>query len=256
MSASADLGRSPVTDRGRRTRAGLVTAARTVFEEKGFAATRMGDVARAAGVSHGTVYTYFETKDELLTAAIQQIVDTIRESMRTPEGTDPLRRAWVANRRYLDAYTANAELMRVIEEASSADPQFAVILEDLRRTHTERVSEHIRRMQSTGVAAADLDPDDTALALCAMVEGYARNWTNRVVADLPAAAESLTRLWANALGLDTTSLRDHFDGMTADGREVLSEPGPSPTASADPSFQNGVPVNPQLPANQPGGGVV
>jgi AcrR family transcriptional regulator len=138
MTAQADLGRAPVTDRGRRTRAGLVAAAREVFEEKGFAATRMGDVAQAAGVSHGTVYTYFETKDELLTATIQQIVDAIRESMGTPEDTDPIQRAWVANRRYLDAYTANAQLMRVIEEASSADPQFATILEDLRRIQTTR----------------------------------------------------------------------------------------------------------------------
>ena len=234
MSTETDLGRAPVTERGRRTRAGLVAAARRVFEDKGFAATRMGDVAQAAGVSHGTVYTYFETKDELLTATIQQIVDAIRESMRTPEGTDPIQRAWVANRRYLDAYTANAELMRVVEEASSADPKFAVILEDLRRTHTERVSEHIRRMQASGLVVPDLDPDDTALALCAMVEGYARNWTNRVVADLPGAAESLTRLWAKALGLGTDTLQAGFasaesahaslTGPEARGRGHSSEP--------------------------------
>ncbi|MCH9816705.1 MAG: TetR/AcrR family transcriptional regulator [Actinomycetia bacterium] len=237
MSAQPDLGRSPVTDRGRRTRAGLVSAARGVFEEKGFAATRMGDVAQAAGVSHGTVYTYFETKDELLTATIQQIVDAIRESMRTPDGTDPIQRAWVANRRYLDAYTANAELMRVIEEASSADPKFAVILEDLRRTHTERVSEHISRMQATGLVAADLDPDDTALALCAMVEGYARNWTNRVVADLPGAAESLTRLWANALGLSAETLQAGFENSNATQHDVSKPAAPAESVSAPVSLE-------------------
>ncbi|MDI1290462.1 MAG: helix-turn-helix domain containing protein, partial [bacterium] len=47
--------RAPLSERGRRTRERLVAAARQVFEERGFDATRMSDIAQAAGVSHGTV---------------------------------------------------------------------------------------------------------------------------------------------------------------------------------------------------------
>jgi len=50
----------------------LLEAALGLFVEKGFAATRSEEVARAAGVSKGTLYLYFPSKEELLKAVIQQ----------------------------------------------------------------------------------------------------------------------------------------------------------------------------------------
>jgi AcrR family transcriptional regulator len=49
----------------------LVEAALALFAEQGFAATRMRDVARRAGVSKGTVYLYFQGKEDLLRAAVR-----------------------------------------------------------------------------------------------------------------------------------------------------------------------------------------
>lgn len=49
----------------------LVAAALALFAEQGFAATRMRDVARRAGVSKGTVYLYFQGKEDLLRAAVR-----------------------------------------------------------------------------------------------------------------------------------------------------------------------------------------
>jgi AcrR family transcriptional regulator len=52
----------------------LLDAALALFVEKGFAATRSEEVARAAGVSKGTLYLYFPSKEELLKAVIQHYV--------------------------------------------------------------------------------------------------------------------------------------------------------------------------------------
>jgi TetR/AcrR family transcriptional regulator len=49
----------------------LLDAALEVFVEKGFAASKMEDVASRAGVSKGTVYLYFPSKEELLKAVIR-----------------------------------------------------------------------------------------------------------------------------------------------------------------------------------------
>ena len=54
----------------------LLDAALTLFVEKGFAATRSEEVARAAGVSKGTLYLYFPSKEELLKAVIQHFLGT------------------------------------------------------------------------------------------------------------------------------------------------------------------------------------
>ena len=52
----------------------LLDAALTLFVEKGFAATRSEEVAKAAGVSKGTLYLYFPSKEELLKAVIQHFL--------------------------------------------------------------------------------------------------------------------------------------------------------------------------------------
>jgi AcrR family transcriptional regulator len=50
----------------------LLDAALALFGEKGFAATRTDDVAERAGVSKGTLYLYYPSKEELLKAVISQ----------------------------------------------------------------------------------------------------------------------------------------------------------------------------------------
>ncbi len=49
----------------------ILLAALSQFSEKGIQATRMEDIAREAGVSKGTLYLYFESKDALFAALIQ-----------------------------------------------------------------------------------------------------------------------------------------------------------------------------------------
>lgn len=58
----------------------LVAAAADLFSEKGFAATRLDDVAARAGVSKGTLYLYFDSKEALFKAVIREgIVPALEE---------------------------------------------------------------------------------------------------------------------------------------------------------------------------------
>lgn len=50
----------------------LLTAALELFVEKGFAATRAEEVARRAGVSKGTLFLYFSSKEELFKAVVRE----------------------------------------------------------------------------------------------------------------------------------------------------------------------------------------
>lgn len=52
----------------------ITRAALAAFAEKGYAATRVTDVARRAGVSKGLLYLYFRTKEELFKAVIKSVV--------------------------------------------------------------------------------------------------------------------------------------------------------------------------------------
>ena len=67
-------------DRQRRTRrkearpGELLEAALTLFVEKGFAATRVEEVAARAGVSKGTLFLYFPSKEELFKAVVRETI--------------------------------------------------------------------------------------------------------------------------------------------------------------------------------------
>jgi AcrR family transcriptional regulator len=62
-------------------------AALDLFVEKGFAATRLEDVAQRAGVSKGTVYLYFDSKDDLFKSVIRSgMVRAIEEAEKLVAG--------------------------------------------------------------------------------------------------------------------------------------------------------------------------
>ncbi len=62
----------------------LLDAALSLFVEKGYAATRIDEVARRAGVSKGTLYLYYASKEDLLKAVIRSRLSTpIAEAIET-----------------------------------------------------------------------------------------------------------------------------------------------------------------------------
>ena len=52
----------------------ITDAAFAAFAENGYAATRIEEVAKRAGVSKGLMYLYFKTKEELFKAVIRSVV--------------------------------------------------------------------------------------------------------------------------------------------------------------------------------------
>jgi AcrR family transcriptional regulator len=54
----------------------ILEAAVKVFAEKGFRAAKMQEVANTAGISNGTVYNYFRSKDEVLLALLERLNET------------------------------------------------------------------------------------------------------------------------------------------------------------------------------------
>jgi len=68
---------APIRRRARRKEdrpAEIIAAALHLFSERGFAATKLEDVATAAGIGKGTIYLYFPTKEDLFRAVVRQAV--------------------------------------------------------------------------------------------------------------------------------------------------------------------------------------
>ena len=63
----------------------IVTAAEDVFTKKGFNEARMDDIAEETGLSKGTLYNYFKSKDDLIIAILDRI---FQREFKAFEGTD------------------------------------------------------------------------------------------------------------------------------------------------------------------------
>src|SRR5580692_4260119 len=68
----------------------ILDAALTVFAEHGFAAAKLTEIARRAGVSKAALYLYFETKDDLFRAVARSLVAS--NLARSPPRSKPARR--------------------------------------------------------------------------------------------------------------------------------------------------------------------
>ncbi len=91
QSANPTLANAP--ERARRSRrkearpGELLEAALALFVEKGFAATRVEEVAARAGVSKGTLFLYFSSKEELFKAVVRENASRhLTEALRELEG--------------------------------------------------------------------------------------------------------------------------------------------------------------------------
>jgi AcrR family transcriptional regulator len=72
VEAAQDLAAPKPTDEDSAKRRQIVEGARSIFLARGFDAASMMDIAKAAGVSKGTLYVYFKNKEELFAAIVAQ----------------------------------------------------------------------------------------------------------------------------------------------------------------------------------------
>jgi AcrR family transcriptional regulator len=116
---------APAAGSDSRTVTALMDAGREVLAQRGYHATRVDDVVRAAGLSHGAFYRYFANKADfvhvLAARAMQRLAATVEE-LPVPDGearTVALRR-WL--RRYNAAQAEEAAIVRVWVDAATRDP--------------------------------------------------------------------------------------------------------------------------------------
>jgi AcrR family transcriptional regulator len=111
-------------------RLALVSAARDLFEERGWAGTRLEDVSRVAGVSQKTVEALFGTKSALLRAAVDYAIRGDieplpmpgREAIAEMEGAPDAATMLSLHARHLRTVNVrSARIASVVEHAAAAD---------------------------------------------------------------------------------------------------------------------------------------
>ncbi len=208
MARSSLLREPPVTERGLRTRAALVAAARKVFERDGYLDARLIDITQAANCSSGTFYTYFAGKEEVFAAVLEVAQeDLLHRGMPHVVGDDdPAAVIEASNRAYLEAYKRNSKLMGLLEQVANIDPEFRELRTSRSNAFVRRNARSIAKLQAKGQADRGLDPLLAARALSSMMSrlAFGHFVTGEDRDDTPTVTEEdlvqiVTRLWVNAL---------------------------------------------------------
>ena len=232
----------PRSRKGVATRERLLQGAKAVFEETGFLEARITDIADRAGLSHGSFYHYFDSKEQAFreVAEAQEALLTASDDAGDAEGradgegggagadgdgpASEIERIRRANRRYLERYRDNGRIMGVIEEVSRYDDHVNDARMRRQKHFADRAEEAIRRLQADGLADPEVDPEIAALALGSMMGRFAELWLVEEwgTFDFDDAVDQMTRLWANAIGL-------HDPAATAATTATTATPATSAT---------------------------
>ncbi len=114
----------PPLSQGQRTRARLLSAAEAEFGRQGFYEAHIVDIARRAGVAHGTFYTYFPSKEAIFVELIREINRQLRAHSRgAGEGLQDRREIERAGfQAFFDFIQKHPQAYRIVREAEFVGP--------------------------------------------------------------------------------------------------------------------------------------
>jgi TetR/AcrR family fatty acid metabolism transcriptional regulator len=157
----------------------IMEAAIRVFAQGGFYATRVSDIAKEAGVADGTIYLYFENKDDVLISIFQDRIGKLIEVLREVAGRDEpvderVRRIIELQLGLLEGRRDLAEVVTVnLRQSSKLLKQYAA---PLFSEYLELIASVIAEGQKSGAFRRDVSPRIAARALWGGLDGLALTW--------------------------------------------------------------------------------
>jgi AcrR family transcriptional regulator len=198
----------PRSRKGERTRARLLDAAKQVFEESGFLEARISDIAERAGLSHGSFYHYFDSKEQIFREVAESLDEVLSAPMTevvlaTGSTVPPQERIREALRQHFESYRKEARIMGVIEQVSRYDDHVNALRLARHQEYSNQIADSIRQLQLRKLADPELDPALTAAALGALTYRFAEMWLVQGAVDcsLDEGIDQVTKIFVNALGL-------------------------------------------------------
>lgn len=171
----------PVSQRYRDTRRRqIIEAARRCFARAGFHGTSMQDIFAESDLSAGAVYGHFASKDDLVSAIIEEVLSEITAALDTLTGTEPpppphevlhqvLR---VLDRPPRGSGSELAHLAIQVWAEAGRNPELGARLSGYYRQMTDRFTTLIRRYQRDGALARSVSAPNLAQILTALSSAF------------------------------------------------------------------------------------
>lgn len=179
-------------------RQALLNAALDEFFERGFTAARMDDIARRAGLSKGTLYLYFDSKDALFIALIETVAAPNVEKVEQLAASAPSAAAALhALTGFMPHVIRETSLPRVVKVLLADAGAFPDVVRRYRSQVIDRVLAAVAKVLERGQLSGELSVDDPRLTARLVVAPVILSAIWRVVFEIdPEAKVDLDALFA------------------------------------------------------------
>ena len=194
-----------IVDRTAR-RAEFTSAAAAAFAERGVANTAVSDIVKAAGVAQGTFYLYFDSKDDVVLAVVEQMaagmVSSIEAAVHASGATAVEK--FLGLRDVLTAFDDDPTAIQLADFMHR--PENRSLHDRMAETLTPALLPLVESIVVQGVSEGSFDVPDTRAAAWFVLGGLqSAELSGTPVAEMPAAIETATMLSLRALGYEEAS---------------------------------------------------
>jgi AcrR family transcriptional regulator len=167
----------------------ILDAAVRVFAREGYDASRVGDIAKEAGVAYGLVYHYFGSKDAVLEAVFREQWGRLLAAVALAEetGETAAEQLGLVVKIVLRAWCDDPDLVRLLVREITRSPHISDELDEIGQAFAS-LQRIIVRGQAEGTFRPDLDPQIAAWMLYGGLEEVLTGW---VLGQLPDSAEAV-----------------------------------------------------------------
>jgi AcrR family transcriptional regulator len=150
----------------------IIDAAARLFNERGYRATDLSDIAREVGLARNSLYRYYSSKDHILLACLERDMGPSLARIRELETAiaDPRERidAWLELQMEIAATTCEGS-MQMVEEVSASSPE---LRRQIAALH-EPPASVLRAAMKQALAGSDRDPELLSAMITSMVRSAA-----------------------------------------------------------------------------------
>jgi AcrR family transcriptional regulator len=167
-----------------KTRKAILEASLKVFSTKGFARTRLEDVAREAGVTRGAIYWHFDNKAALYGSAVSESVSGYEERLTgillsdLPPMTKirTLMKEWLVTLEEDEAYRTSVEMALTKTEFDDQTMDAVRNWFDFIDNLQQAMVDLIREGTAIGEVHPNVSPEVAGLALISYLNGIEETW--------------------------------------------------------------------------------
>jgi len=182
----------------------IIKAATKMFARKGFYKTRISEIAKEAKVADGTVYIYFENKDDILISLFEEQMKAVMDNMveQISEETDPVKKLEKFALIHLQLIEQNPNMAEIIQVEVRQSSKFMKEYKNEKFVqYLDLIAEIVREGQEKRIFKKEVIPGMAKRAFFGALDEMSRFWvlSTRKQYDIKTAAKQISEYFLNGI---------------------------------------------------------